>query len=316
MYALFRKELADHLDSIRFIIILAMTFLLAGVSLYGAVGGIRDAVADDASGFVFLHLFVTSSGSIPSFVSFLALVGPVVGLILGFDAINGERSGGTLNRLLAQPIYRDDVINGKFIAGVAVISIIVIGMTMIVSGVGLFRIGVPPSGEEVLRLIVFVVFSIVYISFWLGLSILLSVVSRNAATSAISTIVIWVVFTFFLSLIAAGLAGALYPTEAAYTPEAFEMIEKSAAFQQSFNRISPTTLYSEAIATILDPTMRYLGITSFAQLQQLSVAVKGVLPLGQSILLVWPHLVGMIAEMLAAFTIGYIVFMKQEIRGV
>jgi len=44
-------------------------------------------------------------------------------------------------------------------------------------------------------------------------------------------------------------------------------------------------------------------------------AVAGVLPMGQSLLLVWPHLIGMLAETMAAFVIAYIVFMKQEIRG-
>ena len=309
MYALFRKELADHFDSLRFIIIFALAMLLAGVSLYSALGGIQGAVSSGASGFVFLKLFVTSSGSIPSFASFLSLVGPLIGLLLGFDAINSEKSMGTLNRLLAQPIHRDDVINGKFLAGLVVITIIVLGMALLVCGVGLFRIGIPPTGEEVMRLMVFLFFSIVYISFWLGLSILLSTVSRHAATSALSVVAVWLIFAFFISLIAAGLAGALYP------PESYELVEKSAAFQMQFSRISPSILYTEAIGTILDPTVRTLGITSFAQYEQLTGAVAGVLPMGQSLLLVWPHLIGMLAETMAAFVIAYIVFMKQEIRG-
>ena len=309
MYALFRKELADHLDSLRFIIIFILAMAIAGVSLYSALGGLQNAVGSDGSHFVFLRLFVTSSGSIPSFVFFIALVGPLIGLILGFDAINSEKNAGTLNRLLAQPIHRDDVINGKFLAGVVVVAIIVVSMALLVCGVGLFRIGIPPTGEEVMRLIVFLFFTIVYISFWLGLAILLSVVSRHAATSALSVVAIWLVFAFFISLIAAGLAGALFP------PDTLEMAEKYATFQQEFSRISPSVLYSEAVGTILDPTIRTLGVTSLAQIEQLYVAVVGVLPLGQSLLLVWPHLIGMIAEMLASFVIAYIIFMKQEIRG-
>jgi ABC-2 type transport system permease protein len=311
VYALFRKELADHLDSVRFLIVLALSFAIAGVSMYSALGGISNAVLEsNTAGFVFLRLFVTSNGSIPSFVYFIALVGPLIGLMLGFDAINSEKNAGTLNRLLAQPIYRDDVINGKFLAGLVVVSIIVISMTMLVAGIGLFRIGVPPSGEEVVRLIVFVLFTIIYISFWLGLSILLSAVTRNAATSALSVVAVWLIMGFFIGLIATGLAGALFPQD-----NSVEMAEGFAAFQQSFSRISPAILYNEATATILDPSMRTLGITTVAQYQQMSVAAVGVLPLGQSLLLVWPHLIGMIAEMVAAFVIAYIVFMKQEIRG-
>ena len=310
MLALFRKELADHFDSLRFLIIFVMALLLAGVSLYGALGGIQGALATaDGSTFVFLRLFTTSNGSIPSFSGFIVLVGPLIGLILGFDSINSEKNGGTLERLLSQPIHRDDVINGKFLAGVTVIAITVVSMALLVCGVGLLRIGIPPSGEEVFRLMVFLFFAIVYISFWLGLAILLSVVSRHAATSALTVIAIWLIFALFMSLIAAGLAAALYP------PTTVDLLEKSAAFQQQFSRVSPSFLFSEAIGTILDPTTRTLGITSVAEYEQLSVGVAGVLPLGQSLLLVWPNLVGMLAETLVSFVISYIIFMKQEIRG-
>ena len=310
MYQLFRKELSDHLDSLRFIIIFIMALLLAGVSLYSALGGLGSAIeASATSHFIFLKLFTASNGSIPSLASFIMLIGPLIGLLLGFDAINSERSGGTLDRLLAQPIHRDDVINGKFLAGVAVIAIIITCMVLLVCGVGLFQIGVPPSGEEVVRLMAFLFFSIVYTSFWLGLAILLSIVSRHAATSALAVIAIWLVLTFFMTLITAGLASALF------TGDSLESAEGALVFQQQFSRISPSVLYGEAISTILDPTTRILGITSVVQYEQYSVAVAGVLPLGQSLLLVWPHLIGIIAESLVVFVVSYIVFMKQEIRG-
>ena len=314
MHVLFRKELADHLDSLRFLIIFIMSMLIAGVSLYSALGGIGGAAETaGASDTIFLRLFTANNGTIPSFASFIALIGPLIGLLLGFDAINGERNGGTLDRLLAQPIHRDDVINGKFLAGVAVISIIMISMTLLLSGVGLFQIGVPPSGEEVVRIMAFTFFSIVYTSFWLGLAILLSIVSRHAATSALVVIAVWLIMTFFMSLITTGLAGAIFPADS------IEMAERSLAFQQQFGRISPSVLYTEAIGTILDPASRIVGglagITSLVQYEQLTAAVAGVLPLGQSLLLVWPHLVGLIALSLVTFVISYIVFMKQEIRG-
>jgi len=286
-----------------------MALLIAGVSLYSAIGGIGAAETTTHIDSVFLRLFTTSNGTIPAFSSFIMLIGPLIGLLLGFDAINGERNGGTLDRLLAQPIHRDDVINGKFLAGVAVITIIIVSMTLMVCGVGLFSIGVPPTGEEVVRIMAFMFFSIVYTSFWLGLAILLSIVSRHAATSALSVIAIWLIFTFFMSLIVVGLTGALF------SGDTIESVERSLAFQQQFSRISPSVLYTEAIGTILDPTTRSLGITSFLQYEQLSVAVTGVLPLGQSLLLVWPHLIGLIALSLVTFVISYIVFMKQEIRG-
>ena len=315
MYELYRKEVADHLDSLRFLIIFIMAMLLAGVSLYGALGGLNSAIENSyVSRFIFLRLFVTSSGSIPSFAGLVSLAGPLFGLIFGFDAINSERNAGTLNRLLAQPIHRDDVINGKFLAGVTVIAIIVIGMVLLVCGVGLFQTGIPPSGEEVMRILVFTFFTIIYIAFWLGLAILLSVVSRHVATSVLSVIAVWLVLALFFSLIASGLAGALHPAAFLYYPDITTETVAYYDFQQAFSRISPSYLYSEAIGTMLDPSVNALDFISIYERAVIGVP-DSVLPLGQSLLMVWPHLIGIIAEMVAVFVISYIVFMKQEIRG-
>ena len=109
-----------------------------------------------------------------------------MGITLGFDAVGSERSQGTLNRLAAQPIYRDSIINAKFLAGATVISLLVAALGLFLCGAGLLIIGVPPGPEEVLRILAFLVLSAVYISFWLALSIIFSVVCRHGATAALA----------------------------------------------------------------------------------------------------------------------------------
>lgn len=151
---LFEKELSDHLNSKRFLILL---ILICGTG----------------------------------FASFIGLLGPFVGLVLGFDAVNGERNNGTLNRLVAQPIYRDSVIIGKFLAGTAVISLLVCSMGIIIGAAGVLSTGLLPETEEVLRILVFLFYTIVYIAFWLGLAILFSVLCRHTATSAMAVIALW-----------------------------------------------------------------------------------------------------------------------------
>ena len=240
---------------------------------------------------------------------FIAILGPFVGLALGFDAINGERNSGTLNRLLSQPIYRDSVINGKFLAGAATIFIMVLAMGGLVGAIGLLAIGIPPSLEEVGRILVFLLFTGVYICFWLGLSILFSVVCRHAATSALAVIACWLFFTIFMSLLAGIIAAALYPLDGYMA--LFNTVDNYKVTMY-LNRISPYYLYGEAVTTILNPGVRSIGLVTTSQLEG---AVAGYLPFGQSLLLVWPHLVAMLALTLAAFTISYLKFMNQEIRA-
>src|SRR5512137_2146323 len=81
---------------------------------------------------LFLYLF-TSTGKLFSFVQFIGFFGPLIGIILGFDAINREKASRTLSKLASQPIFRDAIINGKFLAGVVTIAIILVAIMLIIS---------------------------------------------------------------------------------------------------------------------------------------------------------------------------------------
>ncbi len=82
--------------------------------------------------------------------------------------------------------------------------------------------------------------------------------------------------------------------------------------QMNLNRLSPYYLYSEAVSTIMNPSVRS---TNIILPQQLSGAVSGYLSLGQSLLLVWPHLTGLLALTAIVFAVSYISFMRREIRS-
>lgn len=307
--ALYRKELSDHITSKRFVIILLLITATTIASLYGALSGISDSISEN-SDFIFLKLYTASGNSIPSYMSFIALIGPFIGLILGFDAINSERSSGTLNRLLSQPIYRDSVIIGKFLASASIISIMVISTGVLIGAFGFLKIGITPSGEELVRILVYLVYTIVYICFWLAMSILFSVYCRHSSTSALASIALWIFFAIFMSLLASIIANAVYPINNEYNAMINTMSNYNC--EQYLNRISPYYLYSEAVSTILNPSVRTVNAVTVSQLVG---AISGYLSLGQSLLLVWPHLVGMAALTLAAFTFAYMKFMRQEIRG-
>lgn len=307
--ALVRKELADHLKSKRFLILLLLIGCTGFASLYGAISGLSDAIEAD-SNFIFLKLYTSSGNSIPSFMSFIALLGPIIGLALGFDAVNSERSNGTLNRLVSQPIYRDAIIVGKFLAGTAVIAIAIFTMGIALGAIGMAATGLVPEGEEVLRILIFLFFTVIYIAFWLALSILFSVFCRHSATSALASISVWIFFAIFMSLVASIVSNAVYPVDTQYNAIINSL--NNYTLNLNLNRISPYYLYSEAISTIMNPSVRSVNVVTMDQLQG---AIAGYLSLGQSMLLVWPHLVGLAGLMLAAFGSSYIGFMRQEVRS-
>ena len=177
------KELTDHVTSVRFLVLLVILALAAAVPLYFASGQLRTAAEQVSGGqAIFLALFSLGSDQF-SFLRadrFVALLAPLLGIAFGFDAINVERADGTLPRLVSQPIHRDDVINGKFIAGLGVIALTLAAMITLVTGFGMLRLGIVPDISEVFRLILWLALTVLYVGLWLAFAMLLSVVLRRA----------------------------------------------------------------------------------------------------------------------------------------
>lgn len=309
------KEFGDHLLSVRFIVLLIVLGLAAAIPLYFAAAQIRD-VAPQASGAaaVFLALFTLGSEDIPILRvdRFVGIVAPLLGLAFAFDAVNGERSEGTLPRLLAQPIYRDDVINGKFAAGLAVIGLVLLSVIVFIAGFGMLRLGVVPHPPEVLRLVAWVLATFLYVALWLAFGLLLSVLVRRAATAALIGFGIWLLITIFGDLITTLIGGILAPGADASA----ETILGSYQLQQLVTRLLPSTLYGEVSLVLLNPSVTQVSApATIGQFQQAQQQIGSLLSLDQSILLVWPHVVALVALAVACFAGAYVAFMRQEVRA-
>lgn len=309
-WVIVNKEISDIVKSWRFIIMLAIVLLTCAGSLYTALSNFSSVVkpGDQENAFFFLKLFTISDGTLPPFTVFISFLGPLLGISMGFDTINSEQNKGTLSRVLSQPIYRDYILNAKFLAALVVLSILFFSLNLLVLGFGLIFIGIPPTTEEVFRILFFSVVSIVYVAFWLNLSILFSVRFRQATTSALAGISIWLFFSIFYNMIVNLIAKGISPRH---------MVSESRllALQkiiQNIMRINPGQLFDDATTTLLVPSVRSLGPLT---MEQMSGAIPSPLPLGQSLILVWPQVTALLAGTLVFFGLAYIMFMRREIRS-
>jgi ABC-2 type transport system permease protein len=298
----FLKELSDHLTSVRMRVLEWLVVLVGIAAVYAAIQQIKDVSAEDP--FLFLRLFTTTREPLPSFVSFLSFLVPLMAIGLGFDAINGEHNRRTLSRILSQPIYRDALLFGKFLAGLATLSVSLVALWLIVIGLGLLMIGVPPQTEELLRIFVFLLVTIAYGGVWLALAMLFSVLLRSPASAALVTLGVWLFLTVIWPALAPAIAQGIMTTDDQGT---------LLIGQQMLARISPSTLFGETMLALLNPTTRTLGPIYLSQLQG---AVLGApLTFGASVLIAWPQIVGLIAGTIVLFVIGYIIFQRQEVRA-
>ena len=305
-----RKEFTDHVRSVRFLLLVILMSLAGLAAVHSAAGPIRDA-ADSASQTpsIFLFLFTLSPERVPAFHEFLGILGPLLGIGFGFDAINGERAQRTLPRIVAQPIHRDEIINGKFVAGIGAIALALAAVMMIVGGYGALRLGVGPTTSDFARILAFYVVAVVYIALWLALAILLSVVSRRAATAALTAIAIWLLCTLFGGLIAGVIADAVHSVDA---NSSVEEVLANARLELNIRRLSPDQLYRDATGVLLNPSRQTTGIVVT---DENSSALPSTLPLSYSLQLAWWQLIAIVGGTVALFAAAYLTFMRQEVRA-
>lgn len=300
------KEMADHLTGARMRILELLILITALGSVYAALQNIH--TGSDAE-FLYLRLFTAAQEPLPSLVGFLGFLVPLIAIALAFDAVNSEFNRRTLSRLLAQPVYRDALLFGKFLACLATLAVVFSAIWLLIFGIGIVRLGVPPTAEETGRAVIFLLATIFYAGIWAALAMLFSVTFRSPATAALASLAVWLFFTAFWDIIAGLLVPILGPKQIVTLRDMLAIGELELALA----RISPSTLYAEIAVILLQPVVRSLGLVLPIQLDR---AVLGApLPLGQSLLLIWPHLTGLIAVTILLFALGYVIFQRQEIRA-
>ncbi|MCH3917941.1 MAG: ABC transporter permease [Spirochaetia bacterium] len=296
----FAKELQDFTRSIRMIVLTLLILLTAGTSIYVAAKTMKSYVDEDS--FLLLSLFTSSSNPIPSFLSLMSFLVPLTGIALGFDAISKEFQDRTLGRVLSQPIYRDVLLFGKGLGSLVAMALVLLALWLLVIGCAMLFLGVPPTGEQIGRALIFLLITLLYGVLWFVIAMWFSILFRQSATSALVSIALWLFFMIFWPIIAQLIAYGVAGGSQVVAARTYSVL----------SRFSPYVLYSEASIAILNPTTRSLGVVLFYQMQG---ALGGSpLPFGQSLLLIWPQLTSFVAAIILVFTLGYAKFQRMEIR--
>jgi ABC-2 type transport system permease protein len=266
---------------------------------------IKQAAADAPTEYIFL-LLLTLERAIFSVATFLGFVGPFVGIILGFDMISGEYARGTLSRVLSQPIFRDSLINGKFLAGLTTVSVLWFSILLIFLGLGIGLLGFAPNAEELWRMLIFTVVGILYVSFWLALAMLFSLLFQRTITAALAALTAWLFITLFIPILAQALPVLMVPNPSTPEQQALQI-----NIEAMTHRLSPSFLYSEIVRNLLNPRAHLLQLFP----EELGGILPTPLSLRQSLVLIWPHVCTLLALLAVCFGISYIKFMRDEIRA-
>jgi len=222
--AVARKEILDNIRS-KWVLVLSFIFALLTVvvSYYGSLGSDWQSLDLTIAGMMSLVEFLVS----------------IIGLMLGYAAINGEVESGELLGVLALPLRRLELLLGKFAGlGVVLSSSVLIGF-----GVGGLIIALNVSGSvDWLMFLGFIFSSVLYGLVFLALSLLWSALLRRRSASMGLSVFSWFFFTMIWGIIILGiLMGEMLNSSSFSMPDWYFVV----------NLLNPMQVYVSLVSLIV-----------------------------------------------------------------
>jgi ABC-2 type transport system permease protein len=322
---IFKKELADLFVNKRFLLLFAMILLLSTASAYQGASFLKSSSSTSTN---FLAIFSEGvNGS--SFVSLMVLFGPLLGLALSFDAINKERKSGSLSTILAQPIFRDSIINGKFLAGATGLTLAILVTLGINMGIAIPLLGFGPTTTQALAIVSLALITIVYLCFWYAVGLLFSVFCRETSTSILASVATWITFSILIFIFASFISNVAVPA-VAFNPgggngipgnftggnftgistPSNSVTESRSVISSAISHLSPAYLYSDIASRLTGAvsssfTGFSVSIPRFTgQEFNLATALTGS----------WAEILIIVMAMVVCFVASYLLFLRSEIR--
>ncbi|GAA5073237.1 ABC transporter permease [Lysobacter panacisoli] len=134
--------------------------------------------------------------TVASLTSLAIYLVPLIALLLGFDAIVGERERGTLDLLLSMPISRQGLLLGKYCGLGAALGL----STLAGLGAALLPLAGRLDADGLLLYLTFVGSTLLLGLAFLSIAVLVSVVSRERARASGAAIAIWFFFVLVFDL--------------------------------------------------------------------------------------------------------------------
>lgn len=295
-----KKEFLDHISSRKFLILFGTLLTAVIVSAIQAVDQYTTAIQQEGFKSELFGLNIALSGIVQN----IMLVGALLAITMSFDLVNGENQRGSLKVLLSYPVYRDTVINGKFLGGLA--TIVLVAGTTLLAGLGIFigLSGAPQSSDNLVRYILFFAITILFLTLFLGIGLFLSTILNDPTSSLLGALFFWVASASLIPQIA-------YTIASIFNPESLKVYEgvvyfgRGASFEQLnfiLGLISPSLNYQSTIDTIL----------STFQIDYSKRAYTNI-SLNQAIMDVLPNIVFLVTVTVLVFSVCYVQFTRQEI---
>jgi len=185
------KEVSDSFNSKKFLLVLGLFTLFSLAAVWTGIQSYEQNLEQFRNGGGFAPEKPTLLDVFAPLLSFnMPLAAGILALLLSYDAVSKEREEGTIELLLSYPVYRDEVINGKFIANLFTLSLALLFSYGVTSGLAVYMTGQIPSINILIRLSFIWIGTIIYMAFFMALGSLFSTIFRSSWRSLIAGVII------------------------------------------------------------------------------------------------------------------------------
>ncbi len=299
------KEIRSILRSRRFLLGFLLTILLSLTGAYESFLTHRKQIELYGKGEGIEPTSLSAFSSSVWIVSNAML--PFLSIAISFDTIVRERKTGTMQLFLVRSISKVSIVIGKFLGGLAAVSIVSLSAVLIAGGLTIALIG-SFSIEELARITAFTGMLLIYVSFWISISILISSVANSLSSSLFFSIFLLVSFSawYATSVALSNLLAPLPSYRIVGDPWFGAILDLRGSIAGYINWLSPSAVFVEGASALLNPMIDAPPFTSMtAQPLPLDIFV--------TLKNVWPCFSAIVCMLVATLTVSCLIL---SVRGV
>ena len=348
IFVVAKKEFFDHVMGKKFMVILAMLMIISLLAMQQGVESYNKQLDSykERTAEIEEHPEGMPPGGMPEKPSMLfvfqmmsmlfGILGAILAIAIGFNLISGEKESGSLKSLLSHPVFRDTIINGKALGGMGALGFAMLVMTLLSIGI-LMMLGLMPTGDEFVRILVFMGFTLLFMFSFFAIALMCSTVAKNSTRAITYTLVIFIVISFVMpisgSFVGMHLAGDMpeYPgmarqeineSEGGVSEEEQERIQeefqewwdKVIGVQEMFSIGDPKSNFEKVSSAVLNPGLQLSSVSFGSSSTTRITGSRDETSILEALGMVWKNLLVLLVFPVVMFAIAYIKFMRMDIR--
>ncbi len=267
---------------------------------------------------------------------FLTYLGMILGAMMGFDQISREKEEGSLKFLTISPLYRDAIINGKTVGAIATLAVALAAAFLLAIAIVMFR-GVVPGLDDIMRIAVYYVAALLYCTVFFAIAMMMSALTKNTSIAVVCTIgliVALVIYSIAATIIGVFIAQSIVgpPPPVDYGSLMNSSNSSSALDNPEYMnytmKLMITDFQISDTLTTVSPVNDFGGMMGLGaggigsailskapvDMSMIFSVPKREYSLLDSLASVWVKILVLVVEMVIAFAVSYVAFMRMDIR--